>query len=144
MVSVGLVTDEDSLNQVFAIRKVVFVLEQQVPEKEEYDDFERTSRHFLARMGEEPCGTARWRFTDTGVKMERFAVLSAFRSQRVGSALVKAVLDDILAQPKSMGKPIYLHAQVSAMPLYSKFGFQSQGALFYECDIPHYKMTWLP
>ncbi|MBC7891001.1 MAG: GNAT family N-acetyltransferase [Sphingobacteriaceae bacterium] len=144
MISVELVTDEDSLNQIFTIRNIVFVQEQQVPEEEEYDEFERTSRHFLARLGKESCGTARWRFTEKGVKMERFAVLSDFRSQGVGSALVKALLDDILAQPTLEGRPIYLHAQVSAMPLYSKFGFQSEGALFYDCEIPHFKMTWMP
>ncbi len=144
MISVELVTNEAALNRVFSIRKLVFVQEQRVPEEEEYDEFERTSRHFLARLGEEPCGTARWRITDKGVKMERFAVLAAFRGQAVGSALVRAVLDDILAQLNSEGKPIYLHAQVSAMPLYSKFGFLPEGALFYECEIPHFKMTWLP
>lgn len=144
MISVELVRDKDALNQVFSIRKIVFVQEQRVPEEEEYDEFERTSRHFLARMGEEPCGTARWRFTEKGVKMERFAVLAAFRSQHVGSALVRAVLDDILAQSNSEGKLIYLHAQVSAMPLYSKFDFQPEGTLFYECEIPHFKMTWMP
>lgn len=144
MISVELVTDEDALNQVFTIRNLVFVQEQRVPEEEEYDEFETTSRHFLARMGEVPCGTARWRFTEKGVKMERFAVLAAFRSQHVGSALVSAVLDDIQAQPGASGKPIYLHAQVMAMPLYSKFGFQPAGELFYECEIPHFKMTWMP
>ena len=132
-------TSED-LQTVFAIRKTVFVEEQRVPEEEEYDEFEESSCHFLARSGTTPCGTARWRFTNWGVKLERFAVLPNFRNQGVGSALVRAVLADVAAQPEAAGKTRYLHAQVTAMPLYAKFGFEAVGGLFYECDIAHYKM----
>ncbi len=144
MITVEHVTSGSALEQVFAIRKTVFVEEQRVPEDEEYDEFETTSRHFLALADGQPCGTARWRLTENGVKMERFAVLPDFRSQGVGSALVRTVLADVAAQPEVEGKLRYLHAQVSAMPLYLKFGFQAVGELFYECDIAHYKMTLPP
>jgi len=144
MIEVTRATTPEELQTVFAIRKTVFVEEQRVPEEEEYDQFEETSRHFLARSGEAPCGTARWRFTEGGVKLERFAVLPDFRSRGVGSALVRAVLADVAAQPGVEGKTRYLHAQVSAVPLYAKFGFQTVGDLFYECDIAHHKMLLPP
>lgn len=144
MVDVIRAASPGDMQAVFSIRKIVFVEEQHVPEEEEYDEFEKTSRHFLARSGFTPCGTARWRFTGKGVKMERFAVLPDFRSQGVGSALVRAVLADVAAQPQAEGKLRYLHAQVSAMPLYAKFGFKAVGDLFYECDIAHYKMILPP
>jgi predicted GNAT family N-acyltransferase len=144
MITVEQATTEVALAQVFAIRKTVFVVEQRVPEEEEYDEFETISRHFLAHADGLPCGTARWRVTEKGVKMERFAVLAEFRGRGVGSALVEAVLADIAAQSALSDKVRYLHAQVTAVPLYRKFGFRAEGELFYECDIAHYKMTLQP
>ncbi|MCS7017779.1 MAG: GNAT family N-acetyltransferase [Cytophagales bacterium] len=143
-ISVKHITAAEELAKAFDIRRKVFVVEQQVPENEEYDEFEATSRHFLALANGIPCGTARWRFTEKGIKMERFAVLPEFRGKQIGTALVAAVLNDINQHPESKGKVRYLHAQVGAMPLYAKFGFQQEGEMFSECDIWHYKMSLLP
>ncbi len=128
------------MQKAFSIREQVFVQEQHVPADEEYDEFEDSSRHFLAFAEGLPCGTARWRYTDKGIKLERFAVLKDYRSRKVGSALVQALLEDIKNQPQSAGKLLYLHGQLTAMPLYSKFGFTPIGDLFEECNIQHYKM----
>lgn len=143
-ISVKHIVTEEELAKAFEIRRRVFVAEQQVPENEEYDEFESVSRHFLALADGVPCGTARWRFTDKGIKMERFAVLPEFRGKRVGSALVEAVLEDIERHPESKGKLRYLHAQITAVPLYAKFGFQTEGEMFSECNIWHYKMLLPP
>lgn len=134
------VTDKEALEEVFKIRELVFVIEQEVDPAEEYDEFEETSTHFLARLEGKPAGTARWRFTKNGVKMERFAVLKEARGKGVGQALVAAVLEDVKSRPESEGKTKYLHAQLTAMPLYAKFGFQKVGEMFEECNIQHFKM----
>lgn len=134
------ITDKETLDQAFKIRELVFVIEQEVDASEEYDEFEETSTHFLARIEGKPVGTARWRFTKNGVKMERFAVLEDARGQGVGQALVAAVLEDVNASSDAEGKTKYLHAQLTAMPLYSKFGFEKVGEMFEECNIQHYKM----
>lgn len=134
------VTDRPALEQVFKIRELVFVVEQEVDPAEEYDEFEETSTHFLAHLDGMPVGTARWRFTKNGVKMERFAVLKEARGKGVGQALVAAVLADVDATPESQGKVRYLHAQLTAVPLYAKFGFRKIGEMFEECNIQHYKM----
>lgn len=139
-ISVQKVLNKEQLDQVFKIREDVFVVEQEVDPAEEYDEFEETSIHFLAKFEEEPAGTARWRFTDKGIKMERFAVLKPMRGKGVGQALVKAVLEDIERHPESKGKKCYMHAQLDAMPLYTKFGFKQVGEMFEECNILHYKM----
>jgi predicted GNAT family N-acyltransferase len=141
VIEVKHITEPDQLKKAFHIREIVFVQEQGVPAEEEYDSHETISRHFLALADGEPCGTARWRYTDKGIKLERFAVLEAYRSRKVGSALVKAVLDDIKNQESSKNKMLYLHAQLTAMPLYSKFGFKPIGDMFEECHIKHYKMV---
>lgn len=134
------ITTNEQLDAAFHIREQVFVVEQEVAAEEEYDEFEDSSLHFLASLDGQPVGTARWRFTANGVKMERFAVLEEARGKGVGQALVAAVLADIDALPEATGKMKYLHAQLHAMPFYAKFGFQQVGEQFEECAILHYKM----
>lgn len=134
------ITDREELKGAFRIRELVFVIEQQVPASEEYDEFEELATHFIAKLDGKPVGTARWRFTKNGVKMERFAVLAEARGKGVGQALVSAVLEDVNSSPEAEGKTKYLHSQLTAMPLYSKFGFEKVGEMFEECRIQHYKM----
>jgi predicted GNAT family N-acyltransferase len=141
MIAVLPISNPKDLEIAFSIRRTVFVEEQKVRSEEEYDEFESTSTHFLARADGEPCGTARWRRTSNGVKLERFAVLQAFRGQGVGKALVRAVLDDVFSQQPEPIERIYLHAQLTAMPLYADFGFVPVGPMFEEAGIQHYKMV---
>lgn len=141
MINVLPISNPADLDAAFAIRRTVFVDEQQVSAREEYDEYEASSRHFLARADDVPCGTARWRQTSGGIKMERFAVLKEYRGQGVGKALVRAVLHDVFSQQPEPIERIYLHAQVSAMPLYAGFGFVPVGPMFEEANIQHYKMV---
>lgn len=134
------ITDNNSLQEAFKIRQSVFVFEQKVDAEAERDEFEETSTHFLARLGGKPVGTARWRLTKNGVKMERFAVVKEARGKGVGSALVEAVLADIDSDPDTSGKIKYLNSQLTAIPLYAKFGFEKVGEMFEECNIQHFKM----
>ena len=141
MIEVLPITNPDDLDTAFSIRRTVFVEEQHVPAEEEYDEFEVGSTHFLARVDGQPAGTARWRRTSNGIKLERFAVLPEFRRRGVGKALVQAVLDSVFSQQPEPIERIYIHAQVSAMPLYEGFGFVPVGPMFDECGIQHYKMV---
>ena len=136
MTSVSQVNDPDELEKVFAIRRQVFVVEQNCPPELEWE-FEDEATHFLATVEGIPAGAARWRKTDKGYKLERFAVLNEFRGQGVGQELVKAVLDDL----PNDADHIYLHAQIQAMGLYEKSGFEKTGPEFEEAGIRHYKMV---
>ncbi|MFN4234831.1 MAG: GNAT family N-acetyltransferase [Bacteroidia bacterium] len=124
----------------FGIRKIVFVDEQNVDPKEEFDEFEDSSTHFLMFYGKDPVATARWRFTELGIKLERFAVLKELRRKGLGAILLKAVIADV----KDYQKPIYLHAQVQAKNFYEREGFVKYGSMFSECNIMHYKMYYKP
>lgn len=126
-------------NLVRDIRFQVFVVEQNVSEDEEYDEFEAVCNHFLATVNNEPAGTARWRKTENGFKLERFAVLAKFRSKGVGKALVEKVLSEVLPLSAHQQK-IYLHAQVQALPFYQKLGFLPYGETFIEAEIVHKAM----
>ena len=131
---------DDQLKSAYKIREQVFVVEQGVDPTAEYDEFESQCAHFLACLDDKPVGTARWRITPKGVKLERFAVLEEARGKGVGQALVATVLKDINLSSEAAGKSKYLHSQLSAVPLYSKFGFEKVGDIFEECKIMHYKM----
>ena len=131
---------EDDLKKAFRIREQVFVEEQQVPRDAEYDAFEDTATHYLATFENVPCGAARWRTTDHGVKLERFAVLPDYRNKQVGAEVLKAVLDDV--KTEQAGKKVYLHAQLPAVNFYKRNGFVTEGDMFTECDIQHFKMVF--
>ncbi|MFN3802588.1 GNAT family N-acetyltransferase [Belliella pelovolcani] len=139
-ISVEKVKTKEQLDTIFKIREIVFVIEQEVDPAEEYDEFEASSTHFLATVEGEPAGTARWRFTKNGIKLERFAVLKEMRGKGVGQALVQAVIDDIAESEQAKDKLLYMHAQLPAMSLYAKFGFEKVGEMFEECNIMHYQM----
>ncbi len=142
MTTVEKVTDLRDLDSAFTIREKVFVGEQNVPADAEYDQYDRAAntRHYLARVDGQPAGAARWRPTDHGVKLERFAVLPAFRNHGVGEALVHRVLADIRAEAPDAAQ-VYMHAQLRAIPLYERTGFRKVGEMFAECDIQHYQMV---
>jgi len=133
-------SDKEKASIVFNIRQRVFVDEQHVSREEEYDEYEDESMHYMLLVEKSPAGTARWRFTNYGIKLERFAVLPEFRKSGHGTLLLKKVLEDVIP----FKKPIYLHAQVAAMNLYSRAGFKPEGDLFWEANIPHYKMRFNP
>ncbi len=131
-------SDRELSEIAFAIRDKVFVQEQKVDKREEYDEFEEEAIHYLIYDDEIPIGTARWRKVSDKIKLERFAILTDHRKKGAGITLVNTVLNDVLI----FNKPIYLNSQVSAMNLYRRAGFKEEGELFYEANIPHYKMTF--
>ena len=135
------ITDLRDLDAAFTIRETVFQQEQGVPASKEHDEHDRTdARHYLAQAADgTPAGAARWRETDHGVKLERFAVLSGFRNQEIGASLLHAVLADVKAELPDAA--IYLNAQLRAVPFYERHGFKTEGEMFEEANIQHYKMV---
>ena len=121
----------------FSVRREVFVKEQKISEKIEFDDTNLNAIYFIATYKNKPVGTARYRFTDQGVKLERFAVLKSFRNLGVGKKLVDYIINIVRNQ-----KFIYLHAQESVIEFYSKLGFKKIGSPFFEAEIPHQKMKY--
>ena len=120
------------------IRREVFVKEQSVPLEIEMDDYDETAIHILAFLSDRPVGTARWRETDQGIKLERFAVPGPFRGKGIGKSLLMFALDRV-----KEAKQVYLHAQLSVVPFYEKYGFTCVDHDFYEAGILHKKMVYL-
>lgn len=140
MIQVKKITEPQDLNLAFTIRSKVFVEEQKVPQEAEYDEHDKTAHHYLATFNGVPAGAARWRQTDIGIKLERFAVLPDFRNHQIGSAVLKTILSEV--QESYPDLKIYLHAQLPAVNFYARHGFSKAGDKFSECDIEHYKMVY--
>jgi len=135
MIQVLKATEEATLQQAYAIRETVFVKGQGVPSalEHEHDD---VAHHFLALLDGAPAGASRWRRTENGYKLERFAVLESGRGRGVATAMIRAVLADLPPDASY----IYLNAQLEAVPVYEKAGFIKKGEPFEEAGILHYKM----
>lgn len=135
IIEVHKVNDSTELEKVFAVRREVFVVEQHCPPELEWEN-EDVSVHFIATVDGNPAGACRWRKTAKGIKLERFAVLKHFRGLGIGQLLVKTVLEDLPVDASY----IYMHAQIAAVSLYEKFGFEKTGPEFEEAGIRHFKM----
>ena len=128
-------SEEDIREEAFKIRHKVFVEEQNCPPEIEYE-FEEISTHFLLKYNNTPICTSRYRKTNEGIKLERFAVLKEYRKKGIGHKILKYMLNDL----KDFMGLIYMHAQVDVIPFYEKMGFIKQGGKFEEAFIMHYKM----
>ena len=117
------------------IRRAVFVEEQQICEKDEWDDEDARSVHVLARLNRDPVGTGR---LEPAGKIGRIAVFAGLRGRGVGTQILLRLLEE--ARSHGIRNP-YLHAQVQAVPFYEKLGFSREGDEFDEAGIPHVRMS---
>ena len=125
-------TDQADLR---AVRMAVFVVEQAIPESDEWDALDVPSQHLLARdAAGHPIGCGRLTPEHT---IGRMAVLREWRGRGVGEALLRSLIE----QARALGwSETVLHAQVQAMPFYARQGFVPFGDVYDECGIPHQRM----
>lgn len=116
------------------VRRQVFLIEQKVPEAEEWDDDDEVCVHVLATRNREPVGTGR--ISPAG-KIGRLAVLSEFRGRGIGDRILLMLIEQ--ARHRGLAE-VTLNAQVHAVPFYERHGFRAQGGLFDEAGIPHRRM----
>ena len=137
VINIKTATTKKDKGKCFSIRQNVFVKEQNISEKIEFDDENVDATYFIAQYRNIYVGTARYRLTDYGIKLERFAVLKSYRNLGVGKKLALYILNSIKDE-----KLIYLHAQESVIKFYSKLGFEKIGNQFFEAEIAHQKMIY--
>ncbi len=133
--TVSLVSWHDGEPLLRAIREAVFIREQNVPEALEWDGLDDGCRHALAlSLGGEAIGCGR--ILPNG-HIGRIAVLPQWRNQKVGTAIMEA----LLGEARSRGyKQVDVDAQTSAIPFYRNFGFVEYGEEFMDAGMPHKKM----
>lgn len=131
------VTTKEQLDDAFAVRRTVFVDEQQVPEEEEIDQYEDEATHVVLYDNEEPIGAARVRVLDGIGKLERICVLSSGRKKGAGKLIVNKLEEIATSQGVSKLK---LNAQTHAIPFYERLGYETVSDVFMDAGIPHVTM----
>ncbi|MDF9812638.1 GNAT family N-acetyltransferase [Streptomyces sp. SPB162] len=135
--------DAEGMAAVHAIRREVFVVEQNVPAELEFDGKDDRAVHVLAP----DAGTGRLLLgadaaaknggdPDTAV-LGRLAVLKPARGTGVGARLVAALEDEA----RRLGLAgVYLEAQVHAIAFYERLGYTAFGPEFPDAGIAHRAM----
>jgi predicted GNAT family N-acyltransferase len=136
-VTVKLATTQTERAACFAIRTAVFVEEQGVAAKIEFDELDETATHFLALVDGVPVGAARIVDRFPTAKIGRVAVLPAYRSLGIGVATMRFATRHAATAGFTDAR---LHSQTSAVPFYERLGFAAEGDEFLEADIPHFRM----
>ena len=132
---VSQVSWEEGSLELAAIRREVFIIEQNVPEDLEWDGIDESCSHVITRdMNGKPIGTGR--LLPDG-HIGRLAVLKPWRGRGVGAEILKALIDIAITMRHDV---VVLHAQIYALGFYKKFGFVEEGAEFIEAGIPHIAM----
>lgn len=121
-----------------AIRKEVFVGEQNVSEEIEIDDLESKTIHLVGYEGISPVATARIYPMENGkYKIQRVAILKEARKKHYGRLLMHEIEKKIRALG---GKKMFLGSQNHAVGFYEKIGFHVCGEEYEEAGILHHDM----
>ena len=133
--TVSLVCWHDGEPLLKSIREAVFIREQGVPAASEWDGLDESCRHALALSLQGDaigCG----RMLPDG-RIGHIAVLPQWRKQKVGTAIMEALLDYARAHDY---RQVSVDAQPHSTPFYHRFGFVEQGEAFKDAGLPHIKM----
>ena len=116
------------------IRNTVFIEEQGVDERLEWDNEDSKCEHFVAYVDDEAVGCAR---LVSNKKIGRMAVLKPYRGQGVG----KEILDHVKRHSSQKRYTrLELSAQCHAYEFYRSSGFSACSAPYEDAGIPHIDM----
>lgn len=125
-------------NAAFALRREVFVIEQRIPEAEEFDADDLTATHVVAIAAGNVVGTLRIIWMPEHVKLGRVVVSALWRGQGISTRLLRFAMD--LAHERGETR-FYLTAQHDKLGVYEKLGFVAFGEPFDDgSGILHLKM----
>lgn len=121
------------------VRRTVFIEEQRIAERDEWDQVDPVAAHvlvFTRAVGAKRDAVGTGRLEPTG-KIGRVAVLPQYRGSGAGVAVMRRLMD--LAAARGFTE-VYLNAQRSAAGFYERLGFRVDGPEFDEVGIPHVRM----
>ncbi|MCC5963400.1 MAG: GNAT family N-acetyltransferase [Rhodobacteraceae bacterium] len=128
----------DDLQTCLALRRVVFIEEQKVPEAEEVDGRDDDALHLLAQIDGVPVGCARLLLSGETGKIGRVCVLGNLRGQGIGAALIRTALEVLRDRPGIT--QARLGAQIHAIGFYEALGFAAEGPEYLDAGIRHRDM----
>lgn len=128
------------INDAFALRKRVFVNEQNVLESEEIDGFDPQCWHIVLYKDNEAVATARVSFIDESkLKIQRVCVDANQRGLSIGKTLIEEI--ERWAKTKNV-KELVLASQDHVITFYEKSGFHISNPKGYlDARIPHHDMV---
>lgn len=138
MITVLHTTWQKDGDRLAALRREVFVVEQNVPEELEWDEFDPGAIHFACEDKKgQIIATARLIASGAGATIGRLCVAQTHRHQKIATRL----MDEILTCCREMEvQSIELHAQLYLQAFYERCGFTAQGEVYLEAGIPHITM----
>ena len=119
------------------IRTQVFIVEQQIPEAEEWDDHDAISQHFVIYDQDQPIATARLLQNNS---VGRVAVLRSHRGVGIGKLLMERIIQQAKYEQRKFLK---LSSQVHAIQFYAALDFKVEGEQYLDCGNPHIDMRLL-
>lgn len=141
MIEINLIkNDYPEFETVKSIRKSVFIIEQGIDEKEEFDRFDNDNKtdYLLLYFDKKPVATARLVYNDNKFKIGRIAVLKEFRGEHLGDSIVRVIISKAFDRGAEI---VYVDAQNYAVPFYQRFGFTVIGDEIIDRGLPHMPMS---
>ncbi len=134
------IAEADDMEAIFALRRVVFIDEQNVDVDEEWDGRDDAAVHAVAFIGDEVVGTGRL-LTDEGeetCRIGRMAVRQDLRRRGIGDRILATL--ESAARERGFVQSL-LHAQTYVKDFYAQAGYAEQGETFMEAGIEHVTMS---
>lgn len=125
------------LTDAFALRRVVFVEEQNVDEAHEFDELDGQSMHVVLYDDGKPIATGRVWHDGKTWRIGRCCVIKEERGGGIGDLLIKLL---ILKAFEFNPTEVRIHAQVYAEGFYKRYGFERVSEEYEEEGIPHVTM----
>lgn len=118
------------------IREEVFCNEQGF--KNEFDETDNVSVHFVAFENDVPIATCRIYLNGENIYcIGRIAVIKAFRGKNIGARIIEEAENYIR---KKGGTKIIISAQTRVEEFYRKQGYLPDGEIYFDEYCPHIKM----
>lgn len=125
------------LKEAYAVRKRVFIDEQDVPKHIERDEFDDTALHVICKVDEFVTATGRILLFGEEAIVGRVAVLKPWRGKGIGREIMEFIID--IAKSNGV-KTLSANVQSDVQMFYEKLGFKPVGEFFLEAGIEHIKM----
>lgn len=138
VIEVRWTTDVESsiYKDALAIRRKVFIEEQNVSEAEEIDGLDASCHHLVLYENNTPIATARiYEKEKNFYKIQRVAVSKNKRGQGLGA---KTILEAEHKIKELNGEKILLGAQLHALAFYQKLGYEIASEEYLDAGIPHH------
>ena len=133
-----LISRTDDLNACRALRRAVFIDEQNVPEDLEWDGRDAEALHILAQQDGQPIATLRMFRDPPEAKIGRVCVLPQYRGTGIGRQLMDVAIGILRDSPRI--ETVKLGAQLHVLEFNRPMGFEPEGPIYDDAGIPHRDM----